>query len=106
MSDRDAFLAYVAAESAAPIVVPPPAFVLVRKPRLTEADVVAIRNVYATEIVSHKELGRRYGVAAVTVGKILTGRRHKSAGGPVYPQGSGHDYRRRREAALSPEPIA
>ena len=55
--------------------------------RLTEEDVLTIRDVYAKRQAIQSELARIYGVGQVTISKIVTGRTWKHVGGPL--RGSG-----------------
>ena len=49
----------------------------------TDEQVVEIRERYAAGGITILELSMAYGVAAQTVGHVLTGRTHRAAGGPI-----------------------
>ena len=51
--------------------------------KLTEADVVAIRELYAAGDVTHTGLAKRFGITRPAVSNICTGKAWRHAGGPL-----------------------
>jgi len=59
--------------------------------KLTEADVIELRERYATEAVSQATLGEDYGITQGQVGGIVRGEKWKTAGGPRTNTGAGRN---------------
>jgi len=53
------------------------------KSKLTESDVVEIRERYDAGGISQRELGEEYGIDQTQVSQIVLGKNWKSAGGPI-----------------------
>lgn len=54
---------------------------------ISDADVVSLREAYATGKANSKQLAGQFGLTFQTVCKILKGQRRKRAGGPIAPSG-------------------
>lgn len=53
--------------------------------KVTEAQVVEIRYLYAAGGITHRQLAKRFGLGKTTVGHILHGRKWAHADGPIAP---------------------
>jgi hypothetical protein len=53
---------------------------------VNEVDVVRIREKYATGLITHKELGKEYGLSTSSITHICTGRTWANVGGPIRKQ--------------------
>ncbi len=57
---------------------------------VTEAQVLAIREEYATGTVSQRTLGERYGLTQIAIGCIVRGKTWRHVGGPITRRGYGN----------------